>query len=327
MKEFTFVVLTFEQAAWILQHLESIRYQIETWGREYAVHLILSDDGSQDETVPLARAWLRDHVGLFAGTQLLTTEQNQGIVQNYLRALHAVRTERFKILAGDDLYYKNNVFAAAQAGPFVMSPVLYFRDDAVLPDQYKLRHWVFQEFIHHEGRDLKQQLLRRQKINNCICTPGVFYGKSLADAQMDALLRDRHWMEDYPLWNHLLAREELEPSLVCRPVVLYRAGAGISARTGHKKHSAYTKEYLEFLKEIGSPFSRCPLRVNPYRYLYYALYFAKGLGYGFFVRPRDIRVDRFLQEMQLEEHEAGGHLREMCKRAECWRKEREQDEG
>lgn len=327
MRDFTFVALTYNQADYILPHLESIRYQTETWGDGRAVHLILSDDCSQDETVPLARAWLRGHTGLFSSVRILTAEQNQGIVQNYLRALRAVETERFKILAGDDLYYKNDLFAAAQAGDFVMSPILYFQDGRVLPNQYLLRHWVFQEFVRHEGKDLKQLLRKRQGVTNCVYTPGVFYRKSLADAQTQALLKGRRWMEDYPLWNYLLAREDLEPTVICQPVVLYRAGGGISTGARHKSHSGYEQERLAFLREIGSPFAKYPWRLNPYRYAYYARYFAKGMAYTLFVQRWDARVNNFLRTMQCEEQEAGRYLGMLSERSNAWNQTYRQDGG
>lgn len=322
---FTFAVLTFHQADFILQHLESIRYQVETWGKGRAIHLIIADDCSKDETIPLARAWAQDHKRLFASIRILTAEKNQGIVQNYLRALHAIDTERFKVLAGDDLYYKNDIFTAAQTGQFVLSPVLYFQGGQVLRGQYKLRHWVFQEFIHHEGRDLKQQLLRRQRVKCCICTPGVFYQRSLADDRVDVLLKEHHWMEDYPLWDHLLAREEVEPVLVCCPLVLYRTSDGISNQAGHEKHRAYLQEHQAYLQKIGSPFARYPLWINPHRYLYYARYFAKGVAYGTFVRALDARVDQFWKTMRQEECAAEDHLHEMCERARCWAAETGRD--
>lgn len=327
MKDFTFAVMTFNQADFILQHLESIKYQIMAWGKGRAIHLIVSDDGSHDETLSLAQEWVWDHEKLFASTQFLTVKSNQGIVQNYLRTLHAVQTEQFKILAGDDIYYKNDIFTAAQAGSFVLSPVLYFRDNCILKGQYKLRHWVFQEFVHHDGKDLKRQICKRQGINGCICTPGVFYKRNLADAQVDELLKGHYWMEDYPLWNYILTREDVSPTLVYDPLVLYRTNTGVSTWTKHKRRAAYLQEYIAFLGEIGSPFARYPLWLNPYRYLYYVLYFAKGLVYGLFVRSRDARVDGFLRAIRQEEQRAAEYLHDICEQANQWKEKNGRHSG
>lgn len=319
MEAFTFAVLTYNQERYILYHLESIRYQVEHWGNGIEIHLLLSDDHSTDGTMDLAQAWLHEYKMLFAGVQIFQSEQNQGIVQNYLRALRSVQTELFKILAGDDLYYKNNVFTAAKKGPFVLSPVLYFCGDTVLRRQYLLRHWVFQEFLRYENADLKRRILLRQQYTNCIYTPGVFYQKSLADDRVDQLLRHYRWMEDYPLWNHLLAREDVQLRLVRQPIVLYRASAGISTGPDHEKRSLYKKEYVSFLRAIGSPFAKYPLEINPYRYLYYLCYFLKGAVYSTFIRYLDARIDGFLREIESEETQANEYLKDMRQKVKRWK--------
>ena len=318
MKAFTFAVLTYNQERCVLYHLESIRYQVERWGDGIEIYFLLADDHSTDGTMELAQAWLRKYKTLFTGVQIFQNEQNQGIVQNYLHALHGIQTEFFKILAGDDLYYKNNVFAAAEKGSFVLSPVLYFCGDTVLRGQYLLRLWVFQEFLRYEDTDLKRRILLRQQYTNCIYTPGVFYQKSLADDRVDQLLRRYRWMEDYPLWNHLLAREDVQPRLARRPVVLYRASAGISTGPAHEKRSLYKEEYLSFLRETGSPFAKYPLWVNPYRYLYYLRYFLKGAVYSTFIRYLDARIGAFLREMALEEKQANEYLKDIRQKVERW---------
>lgn len=318
MKAFTFVVLTYNQERYILYHLESIRYQIEHWGNDIEIHVLLSDDHSTDGTMELAQAWLHEYKNLFAGVRLFQNEQNQGIAQNYLRALRGVQTEFFKILAGDDLYYKNNVFTVAEKGSFVLSPVLYFCGDTVLRRQYLLRHWVFQEFLRYEDTDLKRRILLRQQYTNCIYTPGVFYQKSLADDRVDQLLRRFRWMEDYPLWNHLLARDGIQPRLARNPVVLYRASAGISTRPDHEKRALYEKEYISFLHEIGSPFAKYPLKTNPYRYLYYLRYFLKGAVYSTLIRYLDMRIGVFLHEMELEETQGSEYLKDIHQKVERW---------
>lgn len=65
MKEFTFFTLSFNQEKYIIQHLESIKYQIETYGAEYLIHYIICDDSSSDKTIYYAKKWLERNKRLF----------------------------------------------------------------------------------------------------------------------------------------------------------------------------------------------------------------------------------------------------------------------
>ena len=57
-KEFTFTIVTFNQEKYVIELLESIKYQIETHGKEYKNHLIVCDDASKDDTVLLVTKWV-----------------------------------------------------------------------------------------------------------------------------------------------------------------------------------------------------------------------------------------------------------------------------
>ena len=110
MEAFTFATLTYNQENYILEHLESIRYQIEHFGQEREIYYVLADDCSSDRTVELAQKWLNRNRKLFKGIEIVAATQNQGIVRNYEQALRHIQTNQFKLLAGDDLYYCENIF-------------------------------------------------------------------------------------------------------------------------------------------------------------------------------------------------------------------------
>ena len=106
--DFTFAVLTYNQEKFILQHLESIKYQIMKFGVDINVNLVVSDDGSKDNTIFLVEKWTNENYELFNDIKILKSTVNQGIVHNYIRLLDNIKTEKFKILAGDDIYFKNS---------------------------------------------------------------------------------------------------------------------------------------------------------------------------------------------------------------------------
>jgi hypothetical protein len=55
---YAFLILTYNHQEYILEHLESIRYLVETHGTGFDVDLIVNDDCSRDQTSTLVDHWL-----------------------------------------------------------------------------------------------------------------------------------------------------------------------------------------------------------------------------------------------------------------------------
>ena len=102
--------------------------------------LILADDFSTDRTDFLATDWLNENRGIFSSVKILESNCNLGIVKNYIRCLRNVDTDFYKILAGDDLYYKNNIFALIKE--FCITPVLRFHKEQISDDSNYFRYKI-----------------------------------------------------------------------------------------------------------------------------------------------------------------------------------------
>jgi alpha-1,3-rhamnosyltransferase len=113
-----------------LETLESAKSQ--TWPN---IELIISDDGSTDNTVALCHQWLESNKEHFVRTELVTVPINTGISANCNRCIKAARADWIKFIAGDDLllpecitenmaYIKENPEAMA-----VFSQVLLYKND------------------------------------------------------------------------------------------------------------------------------------------------------------------------------------------------------
>ena len=63
---FTFVTITYNHEKYIIEHLESIRYQIENYSEGKKMNLIVSDDGSVDNTMRYAQQWVERNKNLFS---------------------------------------------------------------------------------------------------------------------------------------------------------------------------------------------------------------------------------------------------------------------
>ena len=46
---FVFVTLTFNHEKYIIEHLESIKYQVENYGQKFSTKIVINDDCSSDK--------------------------------------------------------------------------------------------------------------------------------------------------------------------------------------------------------------------------------------------------------------------------------------
>lgn len=94
----TIVVVTYNSAEFVGETLASVAAQ------DYAgpLQVIVSDDGSTDDTLLIAREWAERHGKRFDEVSVIQTPRNLGIVGNYNFALKHVKGEWVKYIAGDD---------------------------------------------------------------------------------------------------------------------------------------------------------------------------------------------------------------------------------
>lgn len=98
------VIVTYNSAAYILDALESVK------GQTYDnIELIVSDDGSKDDTVPICEKWIKANESRFVDAVLVTTEKNTGTAANCNRGLSKCKGEWMKLFAGDDALCSNCV--------------------------------------------------------------------------------------------------------------------------------------------------------------------------------------------------------------------------
>lgn len=96
------VVITYNSAKYVIETLESVKAQ--TYKN---LELIISDDGSLDNTIELCRNWLNDNQQYFVRTHINTVEKNSGIPANCNRGVENSRGEWIKLIAGDDVLYSD----------------------------------------------------------------------------------------------------------------------------------------------------------------------------------------------------------------------------
>lgn len=92
------VVLTYNSAKFIIETLESVKAQ--TYKN---IELIVTDDGSADNTNQTVADWLIENKSRFESVNHLTVEKNTGISTNINRGIKAGKGEFVKVFGGDDI--------------------------------------------------------------------------------------------------------------------------------------------------------------------------------------------------------------------------------
>lgn len=93
------IVLSFKSATTVRATLESIRQQ------DYPgpVELVITDDASPDDSVAIIQEWIVQKGSHFSSCELLTAEENGGVVHSLNKACHRAKGEWIKAIAGDDI--------------------------------------------------------------------------------------------------------------------------------------------------------------------------------------------------------------------------------
>ncbi len=265
MNDFTFCSFTYNQERLILQQLESIRYQIEHYGQGIKCRYVLADDHSADSTVGTVEKWLERNGSLFSSVTMAVSDVNRGIVRNFENALNNISTDCFKIMAGDDFYYKNDIFAVYEDANFVISPMINMTDDgSVISGYYS---FIRKLLMCGDSSETIKKFMREQfRYGEWIPAPGVFIKKELADDGLFDVLKQFSWIEDAPEFFYLSGLKKTVVRVIQTPMVVYRAGSGISTQSS-KPNPRYLKDEELLRKTVRTRVSDLPGMVDPYHYM------------------------------------------------------------
>lgn len=264
IKEFTFGVLTYNQEEYVLQNLKSILYQIKKYGVGISVDLVISDDCSKDNTIAVIKNWIEKNGHYFRKIEILQSSVNMGTVQNYIRTLKFITTEKFKILAGDDLYFENDVFSAVEKGTLTICPCVAFSGNNVwLLDNYMFYNELYPNKDNSD--ELVQILQKRLLLHKILNATTYYFDKTLIDDFLISEIVGYTWIEDYPLMNGLLKSKKIKIHISELPLSLYRTNSGISTNPNHSKRKEFVDEEKIVFKNICIHYKKFR-KLNPYVY-------------------------------------------------------------
>lgn len=113
--EFTFGIVTYNSSLYIIDLLESIRYQVENYANnDITNYLVIGDDCSTDNTIYCVETWINKYKHLFKECKIVKTDKNSGVVENYSNLVRNIHTDYFKTIAGDDLFASRSIYDCAK---------------------------------------------------------------------------------------------------------------------------------------------------------------------------------------------------------------------
>ncbi|MDO2947930.1 glycosyltransferase [Aeromonas simiae] len=218
----TVAVITYHSADTILETLNSIVSQ--TYGPEN-IELIISDDGSKDNTVNVIQSWLSEYGSRFYRMRFFENKINGGVSKNCNIAWRAATSEWIKTIAGDDILFENCLSE--------MIPHLYSLDISTAAAFSYVRMFGCKEgrLPKLNASTLLGDSPRKQFINlaiaNFLTAPSCFIRKSALELINYA---DENYtlIEDYPLWLKLTVYG-YKFSFLEKELVGYRIGNSITS--------------------------------------------------------------------------------------------------
>lgn len=194
------VVLTYNSEDFIIETLNSIL------GQNYELlELIVSDDGSKDETCDIVDRWIEDHKRRFVNAQLIRSFRNQGTCANYNQGICNSHGFYIKTLDGDDCL--NGAGAISSFVKFMVqnncsiciSDVdLFSNNDLDLSNERKWYDYI----LKCESEPFDQQKKRISK-ELAIADPGVFFRKELFN-EVGGIPSKYRLLEEWPFFYSVI---------------------------------------------------------------------------------------------------------------------------
>lgn len=195
---FAFLVITYNHENYILEHLESIKYLIKTYGNDYKIDLIISDDCSIDRTKKIINLWLTKNKKLFNYVKTIFNERNLGTCRSVDKMLSYVMSERFKLGAGDDVYSFENIFEITKCEDtisIISGLPLYLIDNKLIENKWSRIFAFASHYIYKND-----SLLHRFKHISYNNAPNILYTKNcIIDQDVRSYLKKFDVTEDWPI--------------------------------------------------------------------------------------------------------------------------------
>lgn len=244
-------VITFNSAKTVIETLESIKSQ--TYQN---LELIISDDGSKDNTVELCRQWLEENNNRFIRAIILTVEANTGISANLNRFIKAAEGYYSKTVAGDDILLDECISSIVQYAQHYREVNVFFtriRPFSVIkgkriinsPIPVDSERSYYERFNNMTASEQFRELLRK----GCFLqAPTSFFKTDFLKNHM--FIEMYKYEDDFPMWLRI-TREGTRIRVLFEDTMLYREAESLSIRrTDYYSRKHMTSRSLLFWNEF-----------------------------------------------------------------------------
>lgn len=226
INSFTFCVLSYNHESYIIEHLESIKFQIIKYGYGVECNIIINDDGSSDNTVFLMDAWLSKNRNYFTKVVKLFNEKNIGTCKSLQNIANLIETKYCKITAGDDVYMPYNIFEFISNNldySLISGLPIRLLDGKVKISFFEIFNYIASDFIYKNN-----SLLFRISNLSIINAPNLFYSTYyLKNKSIMDFLNDFDVVEDWPLQISIANNDDKARLVSAKiPIVFYRRTSG-----------------------------------------------------------------------------------------------------
>lgn len=241
-------VVTYNSSKTVVETLDSICNQ--TYPK---LELIISDDGSTDDTVETCRNWIAAHKDRFVRVELLTVERNTGVSANMNRAERACCGDWVKVIAGDDLLlddcietYVDYVNTHPDA-VYIFASMAFFGGDE--EERASKRNWYEEHTKPFFESSIEEQYDFLTMVGCCIPAPTAFFNKTTMETL--GIVNDERipYLEDVPKWINLL-KKQVRFHYIDKETVGYRMrNTSLCRKTPEKFDKSKAKLYVYYCFE------------------------------------------------------------------------------
>jgi len=211
------VVITYNSAQYVEQTLESVLSQTY----QGPIELIVSDDGSKDDTMAICEQWMAKHSSLFYYCHILQTPINLGICGNYNFALERISGDWIKYIAGDDVLAPECIevfmrYAMSSGDKIIISGVECIDKQS----NSKGARYIMEEYLDSDNPLTQAENLARYGGNGIVEGPSLFVQAALLRS-IGGMNMAYPMLEDFPL-VFKCAYQGYHVGVIKRPLVKYR---------------------------------------------------------------------------------------------------------
>lgn len=258
MKDFSIGIFTYNHQDFIIELLESIKFQVTNYGKDIKTYLHIVDDCSKDKTQLYIDKWLQNNRKIFTGLTFTKNSKNKGSVYNYNLLVNKFQTNNFKIIAGDDVVSSQNLYDNCNVddNTLKIDACLILKNNHLSLNRLSIRLNLYNSICKKT-----QKRLNSLATYNWIIAPETSYSLNLYNkSKCWNLNKICKYVEDQPTWYAMIKNnEDLNIQVTpATPIYWRHSNKSISNYTIHnndKIRSIYNQDIYNFYQKITKDLS------------------------------------------------------------------------